>query len=147
MWLDDFGCSRPLLYFDTRFGYVGYCRTAITLDLDACAPGLGFDQLRSSLLVGQTTNLTKDDPLSRAINFAVNSLDPNQPVTVKNLACEVFDNRCLWRTSNLSTVPWFQSNYKFDPNILKYATGTDIQPDGDYGISVVLSPNKTEYAV
>lgn len=63
------------------------------VDLDACSPGLGLDQLRSTSLVGQMSNLSRDDPTVGAVNFAAN-VDPlSQTMSVNQLACTIFDNR------------------------------------------------------
>lgn len=77
-------------------------------NLDACSPGLGLSQLSSGQLVGQLNNLSRDAPLSNSVSFAA-SFDPStQTATIGQLTCNGFDNTCPWRTSNLSTLPWFQ---------------------------------------
>jgi hypothetical protein len=123
------------------------CLSAFVWLADGCASGLGLSQLvQNSQLVGQLARDVSASNITNPVNFAA-SLDPSKPVIISQLACTTFDNKCPWRTSNLSTIPWFQSQYKFDPNVLNYATGTIVQPDGDYAIAVSQIVNQTNYAV
>lgn len=113
----------------------------------ACSPGLGLSQLtQNSQLVGQLSRDAPASNITNSVNFAA-SLEPTQYTPISRLQCASFDNKCLWRTSNLSTIPWFQSQYRFDSNVLSYATGTNVQPDGDYAIAVSQLVNQTDYAV
>ncbi|KAI6173859.1 hypothetical protein M3Y98_01127600 [Aphelenchoides besseyi] len=117
----------------------------------ACTAGLGLEQIMQSRLVGQSNNVSRDGPvvngLANAVNFAASADPAPQNVNVSQLTCNDFSDACLWRTSDMSLLPYYQSTYKFDANILRVATGTDVQPSDSYAITVSQSGNASDFAI
>ncbi|KAI6243890.1 hypothetical protein M3Y99_00055600 [Aphelenchoides fujianensis] len=119
---------------------------------DGCTAGLGLEQLATSQLVGQQPGAASRDNraadgLAQPLNFAASPASQPQNVSISQLSCSNFSDSCPWRTSDLSLLPWYQSNYQFDANVLRYATGTDVLPSDSYAITVSTSGNASDFAI
>ncbi|CAD5230135.1 unnamed protein product [Bursaphelenchus okinawaensis] len=56
--------------------------------------------------------------------------------TFSTLNCTSFGVECGWKTSDNSSIPWYQSELQIEPLVLQVATGTEVAPDGSYAIAL-----------
>uniref|UniRef100_A0A1I7SLR2 MAM domain-containing protein n=1 Tax=Bursaphelenchus xylophilus TaxID=6326 RepID=A0A1I7SLR2_BURXY len=121
---------------------------------ESCSSALRLAQLRSNQLVGQedeseiTSRATRMS-LPNANNFMQNGDAPvtnvngnalSDPKDQSTLNCTSFGMECAWKTSDNSSLPWYQSELPIEAVVLQVATGTSIPPNGSYAIALTEDP-------
>uniref|UniRef100_A0A0M3IKX2 MAM domain-containing protein n=1 Tax=Ascaris lumbricoides TaxID=6252 RepID=A0A0M3IKX2_ASCLU len=88
--------------------------------------------LSSRRALGENTQ--RSIPISFG-GHTINSLPIEDP---NDLSCNDFDGHCRWHNIEgllVDEMDWFQGTGKLDVERLHISTGTDVMPEGDYGIA------------